>query len=66
MKAIIQIRGMHCGSCAQLIKEELEGKVNSVSVSVVDKKAEVDFDEKKVSAKQIAELISKLGYPATV
>ncbi len=66
MKTTIQVNGMHCSACAKLIEEELEGKVNSVSVSVVGKKAVVDFDEKKITAKQIAEAISKIGYQAKI
>ena len=65
MKKIFQIKGMHCNSCAVLIQNELEGKVNSVKVSYADEKAEIDFDENKISEKEIKEIIKKLGYEAS-
>lgn len=66
MKISLKINGMHCSSCAQLIEEELDEKVNSVSVSVLDKKAIIDFDEKKITLKQIKEIITKLGYKTEI
>jgi len=63
-KKTIKIEGMHCGSCAQIIEEELSDKVKSVIVSVMDKKATIDFDENKISLNQIKETIGKLGYKA--
>ncbi len=53
---------MHCNSCAMLIEKELEGKVNSIKVSYSDEKAEIDFDENKISEHEIKEAIKKLGY----
>lgn len=62
MKKTFQIYGMHCESCAKLIEMELEGKVNKVSVELKKNIAEVDFDEKKIDDRQIAESIINLGY----
>ncbi len=62
MKKTFQIKGMHCNSCAILIQTELEEKVNSIRVSYADEKAEIDFDENKISEKEIKEIIKKLGY----
>jgi uncharacterized protein len=64
MKKTFNIRGMHCNSCSHLIESELKGKVNKISVSYKDEKAEIDFDEKNISEKQIKEIIKKLGYEA--
>lgn len=55
---------MHCNSCAMLIEKELEDKVNSIKVNYSNEKAEIDFDEDKISEKEIKETIKKLGYEA--
>lgn len=49
-----------------LIENELKDKsgVKKVSVSYASEKAEIDFDEKKISEKKIKEIIKKLGYDA--
>ena len=64
MKKTFKINGMHCNSCASLIEKALEHKVNSVSVSYAKAKAEIDFDESKISEQEIKKLISKTGYEA--
>jgi uncharacterized protein len=62
MKKTFQIKGMHCNSCAMNIENELKEKVNSIKVSYSKEKAEIDFDENKISEKEIKESIKKLGY----
>lgn len=62
MKKIFKIEGMHCESCKKIIEMELEDKVNKISVNLKENNAEIDFDEKKINDRQIAELIIKLGY----
>ncbi|MEK6827251.1 MAG: sulfite exporter TauE/SafE family protein, partial [Nanoarchaeota archaeon] len=62
MKKTFQIRGMHCNSCATLIEKELEDKVNSVHVNYANEKAEIEFDENKISTEEIEKSIKKLGY----
>ena len=61
MKTILYIKGMHCKSCVKLIESEFQDKVNSIKVEE-NGKAIIDFDEKKISEKQIAEIIIKAGY----
>ena len=61
-KKIFNIKGMHCNSCAMLIEKEFQNEVNSVKVSYSDEKAEIDFDERKISEESIKERIAKLGY----
>ena len=48
---------MHCGSCAKMIEMELEEKVDSISG-----KAEIDFDDDKISESEIKDIILKMGY----
>ena len=53
---------MHCNSCADLIEKELKDRVNSISVSYSNEKAEIDFDENKLTEKEIEAIIKKKGY----
>jgi len=63
MKKIkLKISGMHCDSCAKMIEMDLEDKVKRISVSQKQGKADVEFDEKKISEEKIKEIITKLGY----
>ena len=62
MKKTFKIKGMHCNSCAQLIENELKEKVNKVKASYANETAEIDFDESKISEKEIKEQIKNLGY----
>jgi len=62
MKIVLKIKGMHCNSCAMLIEEKLKDKVNKIFVSYSKEQAEIDFDENKISEKEIGEIIKKCGY----
>jgi len=66
MKRIFKIKGMTCNSCAMLIEKSLKDKVNSVSASFSKEETEVDFDENKISEKEIIKEIEKLGYECDV
>lgn len=59
-----QVKGMHCASCANIIKKKLEklDGVSSCSVNFGTEKAEVAFDSAKVGLSQMNEIIAKLGY----
>lgn len=60
------IKGMHCQSCIKLIQmnfEDLNGIKNS-SIDLKSGRAQVDFDEKLTSRKDIVESIKKAGYSA--
>lgn len=62
MKRTYTIDGMHCDSCAKIIEMELKDKVKSISIDADKKNALIDFDEKKISEKEIRSIIEKLGY----
>lgn len=66
MKKKFAIEGMHCNSCARSIEEELKDKVENVKVSYSDGKAEIEFDDKKISEDEIKASIGKLGYGCDV
>lgn len=56
------IKGMNCNSCSNLIENSLKEKVNSISVDYSKGKAEIDFDEDKISESEIKDKIKELGY----
>ncbi|MEI6238202.1 MAG: heavy metal translocating P-type ATPase [bacterium] len=60
----LKIKGMHCASCAVIIKDrlaKLDG-IKSVEVNYATEKAKVDFDSAKVSVEKMNEEVGKLGY----
>ncbi len=62
MKKNYVIKGVHCSSCKKIIEIELSDKVNKLSIDVNTGKTEIDFDDNKISEKEIIEKITKLGY----
>jgi sulfite exporter TauE/SafE/copper chaperone CopZ len=62
MKKIFRIKGMHCNSCAQLIEDNLRNKVNKISVNFSKGEAKIDFNENKITTKEIKNSIKELGY----
>ena len=65
MKINLKIEGMHCQSCAVLLKDALQDL--GVKNSRIDSKkgtAEIEFDERKISPDNIRKIIEKEGYKA--
>ena len=67
MKTItLNIEGMHCGGCVKSVTRvltELDG-VQSADVQL-EGKANITFDEKRVSVAQLIEVIEDAGFDAT-
>ena len=64
LTASVAIEGMHCGNCANKVKEaviKLDG-VSKVRVSVAKKSMTVTYDEGRISIAQIKAAVSKAGY----
>lgn len=63
-KQTLQIKGMHCASCASVITKKLSviPHINSVSVNYGTEKVQLDFDDTKVSIEKMNQEIGKLGY----
>src|SRR5258708_31239692 len=64
IKQTFPVVGMHCASCASLIKKRLE-KLDGVESCVVNfgtEKAQVSFDPDKTSVIDMNKEIDKLGY----
>ena len=68
MKTEFHIKGMHCDSCAALIKETLEetAGVESADVTFGGKTAVVEFDDNVVRQQTLIKKIQDVGYTATV
>ena len=66
-KEKLKVSGMHCGSCAMSIDEELEdlGGVLEAKTSYRKQVTEVVFDESLVKVEEIRKAIQTLGYDAT-
>jgi len=67
-KSTISISGMSCASCSQTIENILKktSGVIDVNVNLATEKAYVTFDVKKISEKEIIELINSTGYKASL
>lgn len=63
-KISFKILGMTCASCVKGIEKTLNNQnaIKNVSVNFVSESADVEFDESKISQKEIFKLISKMGY----
>ncbi len=59
---------MHCVSCSQIIENRLKkvAGIKNINVSYATEKAEVEFDETKISEKEIYKEIEKLNYKVEV
>ena len=65
---IINIEGMTCNGCVNSIHDvvsKLTG-VQSIEVSLENKRATVSFDTDQISVERIAESIEEAGFDATV
>ena len=65
-KQTLSVLNMSCASCAQTIEGALQKTdgIKSASVNFTTEKAIVEFDQQKISSKQIEEMIEEVGYKA--
>lgn len=66
MKQKLKIEGMHCSSCAMSIDFDLEDidGIKTAKTSYAKQTTEVEFDENKVTLKDIIQSVEKTGYKA--
>lgn len=63
MKENLVIKGMHCNSCAELIKDELlDLGDQEITIDYKTGKTTIIFDESKLNLEQIKSKIKELGY----
>lgn len=63
----LNVSGMHCASCASIIKKKLEkiDGVSSCDINIASEKAKVTFDPNKANLTTLNTQIEKLGYKLT-
>lgn len=63
-RAILQLDGLTCPSCMTKIESALANQpgVEKVQVLFNASKAKADFDDSKVSAEELGQVVDKLGY----
>jgi copper chaperone len=62
MKTKLNVKGMHCTSCEMLVKDALEDRGVIAKASRERNTVDVNFDEKKISLKEIKAEIKKQGF----
>jgi len=64
MDEIIDVKGMHCKSCSELIENRLSmlKGIETIRVSYPDEKAYVKFNPKQIALKTIKKEIENVGY----
>lgn len=68
MKTKISVGGMHCASCALIIEKTLKKTkgVKNANVNFSISRATVEFDENKISDKELVKAIENAGYSASI
>ena len=63
---VVPVEGMSCVACVARVKKEISAMpgVAAVTVDLAERTARISFDSKRVSAKELAAAIDKLGYKA--
>lgn len=63
---VIPVEGMSCVACVARVKKEISAMpgVAAVNVDLLERNARISFDPKRVSSKELAAAIDKLGYKA--
>lgn len=66
-KKFIKIKGMHCASCANNISANLKkaSGIKKANVNFASERAEIEFDEDKISINEIEKIIKDTGYEIT-
>jgi len=61
----LSLPSIHCSSCIWLIENisRINDGITHATVNYLEKKVMIHYDPAKISLKQVAELLSKIGYP---
>lgn len=65
---VLNVENLSCGACVRNIQEALDGVdgIGRVEVSVTAGRGEVEFDQRRIDATEIARRVTKAGYPAKI
>jgi len=66
--AVFNVENLSCSSCVRNIQQALAkvDGVGQVEVSVTAGRSEVEFDQRRIGAEEIAQTITAAGYPAQI
>ena len=66
-KVILDVKGMHCGTCPLTVKVVLKKQqgVEDVKMDAEKHTALVSFDPKVMTPEKLAQVVTEAGYPAT-
>ncbi|MBT2599154.1 MULTISPECIES: copper chaperone CopZ [unclassified Oceanobacillus] len=64
MKKTMQVQGMSCGHCKQSVEGAINGidGVSEAKVNLSTGEVEIDFDDSKVTTKQLKDTVEEQGY----
>ncbi len=67
-KQTLKVKGMHCASCSAIITKKVSklSGVDSINVNFAAEKAQIDFDENKISVNDMNKEIATLGYSFSI
>ena len=63
-RQVFNVKGMHCSGCVMTLEgleDELTG-IRSLKMSLHKERAEIDYDEKKISEEEIRRAFEREGY----
>lgn len=65
-EVVMPVEGMSCVACVARVKKEISAMpgVAAVNVDLAERRARISFDPKRISPKELAAAIDKLGYKA--
>ena len=68
VKCYLQIKGMTCASCVANIEKNLMKTpgITSALVALMARKGDIEYNPKVITAEKIAEIVSDMGYDATL
>jgi copper chaperone len=64
--ATLKVKGMTCGHCVKAVTDALHAKagVSRADVDLIAGRAQVEYDDTRVTPRELAEVVSGEGYEA--
>ena len=63
----LNISGMHCSACSATIEKNLKKipSITNIKINAISGRAKIAYEDTKISAKEIIDLITSYGFPAS-